>query len=279
MSSAPLRLLILGAHPDDAEFHAGGLILHYVRAGHVVKMVSATDGGAGHQTLSGPPLTEIRSREARAAAQLVGATAELWPFPDGRLEPSLELRERVIREIRSFRPDLVLTHRTCDYHPDHRAIGQSVQDASYLVTVPSICPDAPILRRDPVVATMNDRFTRPTPMRADVILDISAELPEITRMCACHASQFFDWLPFNQQKLAAVPTGEAARLDWLADQLRDHLRTYADRFRAELIATYGPRRGVAAELAEAFEISEYAAPLDADARRRLFWFLPEEATP
>ena len=279
MSAVPLRLLILGAHPDDAEFHAGGLILHYTRAGHVVKLVSATDGGAGHQTLAGPPLTEIRSREAQAAAQLVGATAELWPFPDGRLEPSLELRERVIREIRTFRPDLVLTHRTCDYHPDHRAIGQAVQDASYLVTVPSICPDAPILRRDPVVATMNDRFTRPTPQRADVILDITDELPAITRLCACHASQFFDWLPFNQQQLDAVPTGEVARLDWLAGQLHGYLRTYADRFRAELIATYGPQQGAAAGLAQAFEISEYAAPLDADARRRLFWFLPEAPTP
>lgn len=279
MSSLPLRLLILGAHPDDAEFHAGGLILQYTRAGHVVKLVSATDGGAGHQTLSGPTLTEIRSREAQAAAQEVGATAELWPFPDGRLEPTLELRERVIREIRTFRPDLVLTHRTCDYHPDHRAIGQAVQDASYLVTVPSICPDAPILRRDPVVATMNDRFTRPTSMRADVILDISADLAAITRMCACHASQFFDWLPFNQQQLDAVPSGAADRLAWLADQLRVYLRSYAERFRAELIATYGPQRGAAAELAEAFEISEYAAPLDPAARRRLFWFLPEAATP
>lgn len=279
MSSLPLRLLVLVAHPDDAEFHAGGLILQYTRAGHVVKLVSATDGGAGHQTLSGPPLTEIRSREAQAAAHEVGATAELWPFPDGRLEPTLELRERVIREIRTFRPDLVLTHRTCDYHPDHRAIGQAVQDASYLVTVPSICPDAPILRRDPVVATMNDRFTRPTSMRADVILDISTDLAAITRMCACHASQFFDWLPFNQQQLDAVPSGAADRLAWLADQLRVHLRTYAERFRAELIATYGPQRGAAAELAEAFEISEYAAPLDPAARRRLFWFLPEAATP
>ncbi|HBH53253.1 MAG TPA: GlcNAc-PI de-N-acetylase, partial [Planctomycetaceae bacterium] len=52
------------------------------------------------------------------------------------------------------------------------------------------------------------------------------------------------------------------------------LRPYAERFRAELIATYGPERGAAAECAEAFEISEYAAPLDAAARRRLFWFLP-----
>jgi LmbE family N-acetylglucosaminyl deacetylase len=277
MSSVPLRLLILGAHPDDAEFHAGGLILQYTRAGHVVKLVSATDGGAGHQTLSGSALTEIRSREAQAAAQQVGATAELWPFPDGRLEPSLELRERVIREIRTFRPDLVLTHRTCDYHPDHRAIGQAVQDASYLVTVPSICRDAPILRRDPVVATMNDRFTRPTPMRADVVLDITADLPEIARLCACHASQFFDWLPFNQQQLDAVPRDPTARLDWLAGQLRNYLEVYARRFRAELVATYGPQRGLAAELAEAFEVSEYAAPLDAEARRRLFWFLPDGA--
>ncbi|MCY2966071.1 MAG: PIG-L family deacetylase, partial [Planctomycetota bacterium] len=175
MSTEPLRLLILGAHPDDAEYHAGGLAIKYRRAGHVVKLVSATDGGAGHYALSGTELSMIRKREAERSAASIGAISELWRFPDGRLEPTLELRERVIREIRTFRPDLVLTHRTCDYHPDHRAIGQAVQDASYMVTVPSICPDTPILRRDPVVAMMNDRFTRPVPMRPDVVIDVTDE--------------------------------------------------------------------------------------------------------
>ena len=60
MSSAPLRLLILGAHPDDAEYHAGGLAAIYREAGHVVKMVSVTDGQSGHFRISGKELADIR---------------------------------------------------------------------------------------------------------------------------------------------------------------------------------------------------------------------------
>ncbi len=274
MSTEPLRLLILGAHPDDAEYHAGGLAIKYRRAGHVVKMVSATDGGAGHYALSGTELSMIRKREAERSAASIGANSELWRFPDGRLEPTLELRERVIREIRTFRPDLVLTHRTCDYHPDHRAIGQAVQDASYMVTVPSICPDTPILRCDPVVATMNDRFTRPVPMRPDVVIDVTDEFADLIAMCACHESQFFDWLPYNQQCLHEVPREPGDRLRWLTREFVTHIRPYADRFREELLRAYGTERGSTIQLCEAFEVSEYAAPLDEAARAKLFWFLP-----
>ena len=58
------------------------------------------------------------------------------------LEPTLEARQRVIRLIRTFRPDLLLTHRPTDYHPDHCAAGLLVRDAAYMVTVPAVCADA-----------------------------------------------------------------------------------------------------------------------------------------
>ena len=149
MSNEPLRLLVLGAHPDDAEFHAGGLAKIYRELGGVVKMVSLTDGSAGHFQRPPAELGPIRRVEAAAAGRVIGAAYETWDIPDGQLMPTLEVRERVIREIRTFAPDLVLTHRTCDYHPDHRAVGQLVQDASYLVTVPNVLRDVPALRKDP----------------------------------------------------------------------------------------------------------------------------------
>ena len=74
----------------------------------------------------------------------------LWMFETG-----------IIREIRDFQPDLVLTHRPCDYHPDHRAVGQCVQDASYMVTVPHIVPDVQALRKDPV-GGLHARFVYPS---------------------------------------------------------------------------------------------------------------------
>lgn len=269
-----LKLLIIGAHPDDCEYHAGGLAAIYSAAGHSVKMVSVTNGQSGHHSRTPAELINIRRSEAHAAAAVINAESAVWEHPDGRLQPTIELREQIIRAIRSFEPDLVLTHRTNDYHPDHRAVGQAVQDASYLVTVPLICPDVPHLRRDPVVAYLPDLFTRPAPLSPDVAIDIGPHFDVVVRMLAAHHSQFFEWLPFNEQKFGDVPQGHEARRSWLGSWFREKLRPRAEHCRANLIATYGMEHGSAIELCEMFEISEYAAPLDQAARKRLFWFLP-----
>ena len=266
----PPRLLFLVAHPDDAEFHAGGLAAIHAELGHAVKFVSLTNGDAGHHAMSGPALAARRRRDAEAAAARIGGAAEVWEHHDGRLEPSLELRWQVVRAIREFAPDLVLTHRTNDYHPDHRAVGQVVRDASYLVTVPAIVPDAPELRRDPIVAYLSDRFTKPTPLAGDVVIDVGPRVETIIDMLACHQSQFFEWLPFNRGVAGEVPADEAGRRRWLGDWYRGLLRPQAERYRTELIARYGTERGKEIEFAEVFEISEYASPLDDAARERLF---------
>ena len=187
----PLRLLILGAHPDDAEYHAGGLVSIYRQLGHVVKMVSFTDGSAGHHALSPPELVEIRRREARQSAASVGAEYEVWEFPDGHLQPTPSVRHRVIREIRLFRPDLVLTHRTNDYHPDHRAAGEAVQDASFLVRVPLIVPEVPALPKDPVMAFLPDLFTKPNPEDVPEGQDFTVNLnPRSLESVACYVEPF-----------------------------------------------------------------------------------------
>ena len=140
MSEDPLRILIIGAHPDDADIKAGGTAAKWCALGHVVRLVSLTNGQAGHQTMHGPELASRRRAEAEAAAATIGATYEVFDHPDGELDDRLEYRHEVIRLIRSFRPDLIITHRSTDYHPDHRFAGLLVQDASYLLTVPAICP-------------------------------------------------------------------------------------------------------------------------------------------
>lgn len=233
-------------------------------------MVSVTRGDAGHHRLPAEELARVRRAEAAASAAVIGAISEVWDFPDGRLLPSLELRERVIREIRTWKPDLVLTHRPCDYHPDHRAIGHAVQDASYMVTVPLVAPDVPALRRDAVVAYLRDDFTRPYPFSPDVVLDVSEHVDAIVRMLACHASQVFDWLPYNLRMESDVPAGANERLMWLKRQYLHRQHGLAERMRGRLAAAYGAERAAAIEFVEAFEISEYAQSPDAPARERLF---------
>jgi len=274
MAAGKLKLLILGAHPDDAEFAAGGLLLKYVAAGHSVKIVSVTDGSAGHHEKDAQQLARARRAEADAVASRLNVPYDIWEFPDGRLQPTLEVRGRIIREIRTFEPDLVLTHRPCDYHPDHRAVGVAVQDASYMVTVPLIAPDVPALRRDPVVAYMVDLFTRPYPFCGDVVFDVTPEFDGIVELLDCHTSQVYEWLPYNRGELEQVPADPQRRKEQLRDWLGQHLATISSRFRQELVQTYGRAQGNAIQFAEAYEISQYAAPLDPPARARLFPFVP-----
>ena len=275
-SSSPLRLLIIGAHPDDAEARCGGLMTIYRQAGHVVKWISVTNGDAGHHLISGPELVEIRNKESANAAAVIGAKYEIWDAHDCQLEPTLEMRWQVIAAIRDFKPDLVITHRCCDYHPDHRAVAQLVQDASFSVTVPAIVADTPALSKDPVVAYMADTFTRPTPLRADIVMNVDAHCDTIIKMFSCHVSQAFEWLPFNQGIADTVPAGDEERKEWMLKYFMPRLYAkVANAFRNDLITTFGGEIGKSVKYAEVYEISEYACPLDEEDRKRLFWFLGE----
>jgi LmbE family N-acetylglucosaminyl deacetylase len=274
MPDRPLRLLIVGAHPDDADYAAGGTAALYRAAGHSVNMVSLTNGDAGHQTLRGPDLAARRRAEAAASGAVIGASYEVFDNHDGQLLPTLENRNQVIRLIRVFQPDLVLTHRPNDYHPDHRYTSQLVQDAAYMVTVPAIVPLVPHLARNPVIAYLPDHFQKPYPFQPDVVVAVDDVVDQIVAMLHCHQSQFYEWLPYNEGILDQVPAADSARRDWLGAQTRARLRARADQYRQQVIQTYGPERGPRIELVEAFEACEYGAPLDEEARRRLFPFVP-----
>jgi N-acetylglucosamine malate deacetylase 1 len=274
VTDRPLRILLIGAHPDDADIKAGGTAAKWCALGHVVRLVSLTNGQAGHQTMYGPQLANRRRAEAQAAGAAIGATYEIFDQPDGELDDRLKFRHQVIRLIRSFRPDVVITHRSNDYHPDHRFAGLLVQDASYLLTVPGICPDVPHLATCPVILYFSDAFTKPCRFEPHIVVDIDNEFDRVVAMLHCHQSQFYEWLPYNAGCLEQVPREDSAREEWLAASLRDRIRPLADRNRDLVIQTYGKEHGERVRLIEAFEVSEYGAPLDVSTRSWLFPFLP-----
>ncbi len=136
------RVLLVAAHPDDAEFSSGGTVARWVRAGIEVIYVIATSGDKGtpDREMTGERLSNMREDEQRAAAARLGVKEVIFlRFPDGEMTPNLELREAVTRMIRLYKPYTVMTHDplTLFYnnefinHPDHRAIGQATIDAIY----------------------------------------------------------------------------------------------------------------------------------------------------
>ncbi|HXK61328.1 MAG TPA: PIG-L family deacetylase, partial [Acidobacteriota bacterium] len=130
-----LRILVFGAHPDDPE-KAGGTMAKYIQQGHKVRLVSVTNGDAGHFEMGGGVLAQRRYKEAQCAGAVIGAEYIVLDNHDGELMPTLENRNKIIRIIREFQPDLVFTPRPDDYHPDHRNTALLVRDAAYMVTVP-----------------------------------------------------------------------------------------------------------------------------------------------
>ncbi|MFH1569410.1 MAG: PIG-L deacetylase family protein [Gemmatimonadota bacterium] len=269
-----LRLLALGAHPDDCEVKAGGLAALYAGLGHRVRFVALTNGATGHHESGGIELARRRRAEALAAAAVAGIEYEILDNHTGELEPTVANRKDVIRLLREFRPDLVLTHRPWDYHPDHRCAGQLVQDAAYIVTVPNMLPLTDHLERLPVIMYLGDTFQKPLPLDPDVVVDIDAVMDRKLDMLHCHASQMYEWLPYNRGQLDQVPAGDAERRAWMGEQRRRYFAATAERYRSRLVELYGEARGRQVRCAEAFETCEYGAPLTAELRRRLFPFLP-----
>lgn len=270
MSEEKARILVIGAHPDDAEAGCGGTAALWCKKGFTVRLVSATNGQTGHYEQGGVTLTQRRIAEAKAAAELIGAESQVLPIPNGGIEPNLIYRSMFIRLIREFNPDLILTHRPNDYHPDHRYTSQLVQDSSYVVTVPNNCPEVPALKKNPSVMYLCDGFTKPYPHQGDIVIDIDSVAATKIEMAHQHTSQMYEWLPYNAGQLDQVPAGEDQRRKWLFERRMPGNAKIADRFRDRLVARYGEGKGRAVKHAEAFEICEYGGALTDEKREWLF---------
>lgn len=261
------RYLMIGAHPDDADIRFGGTALKLTRAGHVVKFVSMCNGDCGHFDMD-LPREELAARRygETQASRAVSGISEYQVFQenhDCELEPSLENRRKVIRLIREFNPDVVLTHRLCDYHADHRAAAQLVLDAAYLTQVPKFCPEAPIPAENPVFAYTWDDFTDPRPFRPDALIPIDDVIDDKCRMMDCHASQFYEWLAWEKKISFDYKNASwEEKKKVLLISFERFIRA-ADRGRARLTEIYG-EAGKNVRYAEAFEYCPYGRKISVD---------------
>jgi LmbE family N-acetylglucosaminyl deacetylase len=138
----PERVLVIVAHPDDADFGVAGTLAKWIRAGSVARMVCCTSGDAGADDARTDPLElgVTREREQRAAAAVVGyESVDFLHRPDGALANDLALREQLVRIIREFKPDavmcmdptMVITRGGFIQHVDHRTAAMAAIDAVY----------------------------------------------------------------------------------------------------------------------------------------------------
>ncbi len=270
LSTAQIRVIAIGAHPDDCDIKAGGLAAKYVAAGHMVKFVSVTNGDAGHHTEGGGMLAARRRAEAEESGRRLGIKYVVLDNHDGELLPSLDVRLQVIREIREWNADVVIAPRPNDYHPDHRYTGILVQDASYMVTVPNIASDTPALRKNPLFIYFSDRFDRPQSFRPDIIVSIDDVINKKYAALDAHTSQIYEWLAWHAGTLDEVPEGADERLAWLKANRQFNI---PEEWKELARKRYG-NAADAIRHAEAFQITEYGLQPDEDTIRRLFPFFP-----
>jgi len=136
------RAMVIVAHPDDPEFYCGGTIARWVREGVEIYYLILTNGnkGSSDPTMTSERLADLRRAEQRAAAQILGVKGVVFlDEPDGELQPSLQLRRQVVREIRRYRPDIIACPDPAAFyfdsgyinHPDHRIAGVVALEAVF----------------------------------------------------------------------------------------------------------------------------------------------------
>ncbi len=267
------RVIVFGAHPDDPEIGTAGVAALWAAKGHQVKLVSCTNGDIGHWKEAGGQLYRRRKAEVERAAKLMGYTVEQMDNHDGELEPTLENRKKVTRLIREWKADIVISHRPNDYHPDHRYAGVLVQDAAYMVTVPNFCPEVPHLTKNPIFLYSSDRFDKPNPFAADIIVDIDSVMEKKLDGLLGMVSQFYEGGANGDESLMNKDP-EFVKKRWAEVRARfvDRQVNIANKYRKNLEEWYGKARAAKVVHAEAFEICEYGRRPDKAELKKLFPF-------
>ena len=224
------RALVVFAHPDDAEFLCGGTVARWAKDGTEIHYVCATDGSAGWNgpELSRQEVARLREAEMREAADVLGVSSvSFLGFVDGTLEPNLELRRAVTREVRRVRPDIMVTFepslwsgRRYVNHPDHRAIGEAVL-AVVACDAPTR-PQFPELLEEGLEPHKVARLWLPTFDGADTYVDIGDTIELKIEALHRHKSQM--------ENMGMTDVDQRIR-EWAAEVGRKHDVKYAEGFR------------------------------------------------
>ncbi len=183
-----MRILAIGAHPDDIEIACSGTLAKCVKRGDTVIVCHVSSGNLGHVIIPPNELRLIRADEAKKAGSLAGIEVICAGFDDLEIfDNNKEARDKMVQIIRYANPDLIITHAPDDYMPDHTAVSRLVFDASFTATLPNYPPVTnsparlvPLYYMD-TLAGVNFNPTE--------FVDITNEIDLKLKMLNCHESQ------------------------------------------------------------------------------------------
>jgi LmbE family N-acetylglucosaminyl deacetylase len=186
-----MRVLAIGAHPDDIEINCVGTLIKCKKRGDEVFACHMSDGDMGHVTIMPKELGEIRRKEAQTSGALAGISVIWGGSHDLDIYDEKGARDRLVKIIRDVRPDVIITHGQDDYMPDHTAVAKLVFDASFSASCPHYLPElgdaTPVC---PIYLMNNASGVNFIP---DLYVDITEEMELKQKMFACHESQIV-WL-------------------------------------------------------------------------------------
>jgi N-acetylglucosamine malate deacetylase 1 len=266
-----LRVIVIVGHPDEGEEYVGGTAAMMSAAGHQIKFLSITNGDVGHWNMTKAALAKRRHAEALDAGKILGVSYEIFPYHDGEVENSVELRKRVVRAIREWRADVVFSLKPMfgGGHPDEMASGIAVQQGAGLASAPLFMPEVPALKKRPLYLHIRDYYSKAFPHKPDLVIPIDGTLEKKLKSFDAHSSQFYEFTPWQKGILNEVPKRWEEKREFLMRHYQDDL-AISDEMRTWLVNWYGPEQGNAYHYAEEFEIAHYSRKPDKTELLKIF---------
>jgi LmbE family N-acetylglucosaminyl deacetylase len=219
------RAMVVFAHPDDAEFGSAGTVAGWSRSGIQVSYVCVTDGSAGSNEpgVRREDLAPVREQEQRAACEVLGVKdLAFLGWADGSVQVTMDLRKAITREVRRFRPDILVApdptrfwddERTYVNHPDHRAVGEACMNV--------VNPDAPTRPQFPELLEEGfEPFEIPNLWiggdedDSDTFVDITGSIELKIEALRCHRSQIHEWPVDDWIRARAKERGAARGMEY-----------------------------------------------------------------
>lgn len=274
MKNKEKRVIVICAHPDDAELTTGGTGILLSRSGYKVKLVSLTNGNKGHHEGTKNEIAIRRYNETQEVKKRMNCEYEILNNEDGELEANLKNRMEVIRLIREWKADIVITHPSYDYHPDHRNTSLLVQDAAFLVNVPKILPEVPALTESPLFLYTRGRYADRQKPNPDIVVDITPVVREKAYIIDAHASQIYEWLPWINRSNKIIPDTQEEKIEYILKEYVLKRGEIKEKDRPVVEKWYGSKAKEVKTI-EAFEICEFGRSVDDREIRELFPMFPK----